>query len=313
MRVVIAGTGQLGMAVMEPLLESGHEVAGLVLNGRRTRSSIRRWFETSTLLGSLDAPVRAARRRRIRIFWMDDMSAEALKPISRTKPDLLITCGFGIILKKPALDLPAIGCINVHSSLLPKHRGPMPFNWVILRGDEQTGVTFHVTAESIDAGPILDQRSIPVAPSDTAMTVYRRCCELARQRVVAVVDRIAREGLGGAAQDEACASYDRPLTFEDFRIDWSKPAIEIDRLIRAATPYLPAHFTFRARRIDVDRCSWDAAPVSAAAGEVLSADPHVRVAAGAGSITILRAAMREPFLWPWPNALHYARAGSRLG
>ena len=145
MRVVVAGTGRLGAAILEPLLESSHEVAGLVLNGQRTRGVWRRYQATSPLLGLLDAPVRIARQSAIPMVWLDQMELSHVDAVANLKPDLLITCGFGIILKKPLLSIPTIGCVNVHSSLLPKHRGPMPFNWVVLQGDTETGVTFHVT------------------------------------------------------------------------------------------------------------------------------------------------------------------------
>lgn len=312
MRIVVAGTGRLGAAILEPLLAGPHQVVGLLLNGRRTKGAFRRFRKTSAVFGVPDDPVRIAVRFGVPTLWLDGFTAAALAPIAARKPDLLITCGFGIILKQPLLALPSVGCINVHSSLLPKHRGPMPFNWVVLEGDEQTGVTFHATTDVVDGGAILDQHALAIAERDTAMTVYRRCCDVARHRVQKVVDAIAREGLQGTPQDERLASYDPPLTTDDLRIDWSRPAHDIDRVVRAGTPYLSANFTYRERVIDVERVFPIDTPVDATPGTIIGTDPHLTVATGSGAIAIVRASIGRPLFWPWPNALSRPRIGARL-
>lgn len=313
MRILVAGTGRLGAAVLELLLNGPHHVSGLVLNGRRIKGRLRRQLHVSPLGGQVDPAIRIAKRWALPLVWLDPDAPGSLDRIASLEPDLLITCGFGIILREPLLTLPRVGCVNVHSSLLPKHRGPMPFNWVILHGDSQTGVTFHVTTAVVDGGDILDQRAIPVTDRDTAVSVYNRCCELARHRIAHVVDAIESDGLHGTPQNEDEATYDPPLTAADLRIDWSRSATEVDRTVRAGTPYLPARFQYRNRLIAVERTlPLDASTAGLQPGTVVATEPHVTVATGTGCIAIVRAAVTSPVLWPWPNAFSRPRAGSIL-
>lgn len=312
MRILVAGTGNLGAAILEPLLEGRHQVAGVVLNGKRTRGRFERYRTTSPFFGTLDPTIRLAKRWGLPLFWLDPSSKRSVDSLARLEPDLLITCGFGIILDGVLLSLPRIGCMNVHSSLLPKHRGPMPFNRVILAGETQTGVTFHVTTRKIDAGDVLDQRAIPVTGHDTALSVYRRCCELARHRIAFVVDQIDANGLQGMPQNEAEASYDPPLAPADLRIDWSRPASEIDRVIRAGMPFLSAHFVYRGRAIAVERALWNEAPVDAPPGTVVATEPHITVATGKGIVVLVHASLMRPVVWPWPNGLSRPAIGAVL-
>ncbi len=173
MRIVIAGTGKLGVCIAEPLINSKHQIVGILQNGRQTKG-IKRIFNRLFLgiLGGRDSILHFAFKHRIPVFWIDKLNEEELKPIRELSPDLIITCGFGIIFKKRILTLPKIGCINVHSSLLPRHRGPNPFYAVIRQGETQSGVTFHIMDEGIDTGPIIAQQSFPILDTDTAYTVY---------------------------------------------------------------------------------------------------------------------------------------------
>lgn len=312
MRILIAGTGALGMAVMEPLLASRHKVVGLLLNGRKTRGALGRYAATSWF-GFADGPVGLAREKRVPVFWLDRMTPEALAPLASVEPDLLITCGFGIILKPPLLSLPAIGCMNVHSSLLPKHRGPMPFNWAILAGDAETGVTFHVTSEAIDAGDIVEQRAIALTNRDSSMSVYQRCCDEVRRCVLEVVDRIDAEGLRGTPQDESLATYDKPLSESDLTIDWSRPADEIDRLVRAGSAQFPARFFCRSNTVYLARTSYDLSAGNHPPGTVLEDARPLRVATGHGVVSLLQASVTRPILWPWPSVFSHPKIGDTLG
>jgi methionyl-tRNA formyltransferase len=228
------------------------------------------------------------------------MDEHELAPIRVAEPDLLITCGFSIILKRSLLDLPCIGCVNVHSSLLPKHRGPNPFCQVILQEEERSGVTFHVTEETIDSGDILDQRSYALGPDDTAIAAYLKACALVARRVVPVVDAIAENGLQGLPQDPALAQYDRKLRGDDVRIDWTQPAKDINRAVRAHTIGLYARFLHTQNLIRVAISSYDDTPTDKPPGTVIQTQPHTTVATGKGTLTLLAAYTASPITWPWP-------------
>ncbi len=312
MRIVIAGTGALGLAMLKPLLGSNHDVVAVLQNGRRKRSWFQRWMATSPWLGSIsDATVGLAVTHRIPILWLDSMTPEALAPIRALQPDLIITCGFGIILKKSLLDLPTMGCINVHSSLLPRHRGPMPFSRVILDNDSESGVTIHVTEAGVDTGAILEQRTLALSQDDTAMSVYRNACVLAARMVLPVVDGIAKNGLAGTPQNEAEASYDPPLSSEDMTISWDSTAEEIHRVVRAGIYPNRARFVYKGREIHLLYTEMDVSPVDAVPGSVVQDDP-LKIATGLGTITVLSAHSTCPVSWPWPAVWNAPRVGTVL-
>lgn len=301
MRIIIAGSGLLGVSVMEPLIESGHEVVGLIQNGRNTPAGKR---HTGMLRLSFTPPSVSTRslamRNRIPVHWLDTMGEAELGPLRALDPDLIVACGFGIIFKRPLLDLPNIGCINVHSSLLPEHRGPSPFAHVILAKRARSGVTFHVMDEDIDTGDILHQAAFKIAPMDTGLTVYEKASRLAGDHILDVVDNVELNGLCGTPQDSAKASYDPRMSNESAMIDWRQPAEDIERLVRAAIAYYPAWFTHRRRLIRVTRATFDPRPVDAPPGRVLETAPYPVVATGRGRLIVHAAHITAPIPWSWP-------------
>jgi methionyl-tRNA formyltransferase len=174
MRIALAGSGLLAGKMLEAVRDSSHEVVAIIQNGRKTKGWRRR-YQTSRLGAFLYQRPWLARARRegLPIVYIDKMTENELAPLKALELDLVLVGGFSIILKKPLLELPRIGCINTHSSLLPKHRGPNPFSAVILVGESETGVTFHAMDEDIDTGGIIEQHRIPLKPTQCAVDVFR--------------------------------------------------------------------------------------------------------------------------------------------
>jgi len=254
MRIAVAGTGRLGINLLRPLLQSSHQIVAIVQDGRKTRGISQRL--TPVLGRYFGGPYHMAgraRARRIPIFWIDRMNEAELAPLRALRPDILLVGGFGIILKPPLLELPRLGCVNTHSSLLPKHRGPNPFYAVILAGEEESGVTFHIMEEGIDTGAIIAQFTFPIHEEDGMFDVYNRACECAAGHVVEVMDHIEQEGLAGTPQDESLASYDKKPIPADAWIDWNMTAAEIHRLVRAMSPTPMPKFQYRGRNVRVAR------------------------------------------------------------
>jgi methionyl-tRNA formyltransferase len=162
-----------------------------------------------------------------------------VEEIRSTKPDVIVVVAYGQILPKSILEIPPRGCINVHASLLPRWRGASPIQHAILHGDRETGVTTMFINEKMDAGDIILQRAEPIRSDDTAGTLHDRLATLGAQLLV--------ETLAGdfprRPQDESQATYARKLTKEDGRIDWTKPAVQIERQIRAMNPW-PGAFAY---------------------------------------------------------------------
>ena len=312
MRIAIVGEGHLAMGLMGPLLGSGHEVVALVQNGRASKGLRRSFLRAAgRIAGPFAGITGLALRRGIHVVWIDRMTEDELAPLRAQAPDVLLVGGFSIILKKPILELPRIGCVNVHSSLLPKHRGPNPFSAVILAGEEESGVTFHQIDEGIDTGPILEQFRFPIGPQDTALDVYHRACELGSRNVVEAMDRIEREGVHGQPQ-QGEATYDPKLRADDRYIDWTQSARAIERKVRALQPFFIARFHHGHRTVTTTRVHSDDTKASAAPGTVLSERLPVRVATGDGIVTILAAYASAPIPWIWPAPWNRLRSGDRL-
>ncbi|NIA14060.1 MAG: hypothetical protein GWP08_08260 [Nitrospiraceae bacterium] len=301
MRIALAGSGRLAASIMAAVLDSPHELVALVQNGRTRRGFGRALASaTSHVFGARTTVLGLAARHRVPLIWIDRMDQEELAPLRELKPDLLVVGGFSVILNKPLLKLARIGSVNVHSSLLPKHRGPNPFLAVVLHGEKETGVTFHIMEEGIDTGDIIEQYAFPLTDKDTSYSVYQRACNLARERVVEVLDGIEAHGLHGAPQDHKAATYDQRLAGDDTYIDWTRPASEIDRFVRACRPFVMPRFRSRGRNVYVTRIAWDDTPVDAAPGTVIESRPYVKIATGRGTVSILVAYVSSP-PWVWPS------------
>lgn len=314
MRIAVAGSGRLGTSVLAPLLESDHEIVALVGDGRRTRGFRRRLdpFVAGLFAGQHNF-LGLGIRRGIPMVWIDKMTPEELAPLAKTQPDILLVSGFAIILKPPILELPRIGCVNMHSSLLPRHRGPNPFHAVLRANEEESGVSFHVMETGIDTGDILDQTPFPIEPEDAMYDAYNRACETAAERVVEVMDRIAAEGLVGTPQDPALASYDPKPTEDDSWIDWNDSAEAIDRLVRSMAPSPMPRFLFDGKTITVARTDFDPTPVEEAPGTVLKNRPVLKVATGLGTIVLRVAFVRRPLPWIFPAPWARPAVGDILG
>jgi len=313
MRVALAGGGYLGARVFGALLGSRHDVAVLLQNKRLRHGTRNRWRQfAGRHLGGAGSVFSLARRAGLPVLWIDTMSEEELAPLRPIAPDVLLVCGFGIILKTPLLSLPNLGCINTHSSLLPKHRGPNPFAAAILAGDATTGVTFHIMDEGIDTGDILEQHEFALGPHDTALDVCFQAAEAAAEYVAAVLDKVEEQGLTGQPQDESAASYDERMTYENTWIDWRQPAAAIDRLVRAAALVPHAHFEHRGRDVFVTEAEFDDEPTAAEPGTIVSLDDGLRVATGRGTLLLRRAHVEIPFSWPWPPLMRPVQLGEVL-
>lgn len=312
MRIALAGSGGLAHGILRALLDSHHEVVALVQNGRTYRG-----VPGSLKLGLLRAfPLESSVtglcvRRRVPIVFIDKMNDAELAPLRALQPDLLLVAGFSIILKRPILDLPRVGCVNVHTSLLPRHRGPNPFSAVVLAGERESGVTFHIIDEGIDTGAVVDQYAFEVTPKDTAMSVHHKGSKVAAEKVLGVIDTIARDGLRGTPQDETLATYDQRLSHEACRIDWTRSAEELHRLFRGCRPFMIPWFDWREGRVFVTIIKPDDTPVDAPPGMVMENRPRLRIATGKGSVVVVSAYTKR-FPWLWPSRWNRPEKGERL-
>ena len=284
MRVVFLGTGDIGVPSLKALATTGfHEVQAVFTQPDRPAGRD---------LKLRPPPVKvAARELDLPVFQPEKIRApDALDELVRLKPDVIVVAAYGQILPKAVLSLSPFGCINIHASLLPRHRGASPIHAAILEGDSQTGVTIMQVDEGLDTGDILFKVAAPIGPDDTAGSLHDRLAQLAPDALLACLDLLGRGTVSREKQDGALATYAPKLTRKDGEIAWNKPAEEIERRIRAMTPW-PGAYSFvtfgdiqailKIHRAEI----WEGS--SEPAGTVVSADDcGILVAAGNGGIVL---------------------------
>ena len=172
---------------------------------------------------------------------------EVIEALRDLAPDVIVVVAYGQILKTPILELPPLGCVNIHTSLLPYYRGAAPIQWAIANGETVTGVTTIFMNERMDAGDILVQRSVPIQPADTAGTLHDRLAVVGAEALLSTLDQMASGALVRHPQDDAEATLAPKLTKEDGHVDWTRSAREVHDRVRGFTPW-PGAFSLLPRR-----------------------------------------------------------------
>jgi methionyl-tRNA formyltransferase len=242
MRLVFMGTPAFAVPSLEALVDRGFPVAAVITQPDRPagRAGAPR-----------PPPVKAAAARLgLEVLQPETLrSPEALAALRAIAPDLIVIVAYGQILRRAVLDLPPLGCLNVHASLLPKLRGAAPIQAAIREGFAETGVTIMRVTPPLDAGPILAQAATPIRPDDTAATLGDRLAHLGAELLVDTIPRWQRGEIQPREQDETQATYSRPLRKEDGDLDWSEPAEALARACRAYTPWPGCYSSWDGRQV----------------------------------------------------------------
>src|SRR3990170_278800 len=227
-RIVFMGSPEFALPTLRRLIESEHEVVAVVCQPDRPAGRGR---------ALRPPPVKGlAEAHGLPVLQPERVNApDALAALRALAPDVIAIAAFGQILKQPLLDIPRRGALNVHASLLPKYRGAAPVAAAILAGEQVTGVTIMEVVLALDAGPILAQRALPIEPHDTTGTMTEKLAVLCADLLIDVLPAWERGDLVAQPQDDAAATYAPPVRREDARIDWSLPATDVWRCVRAYT------------------------------------------------------------------------------
>lgn len=278
LRVVFAGTPQVAVPSLEALLTSRHEVVGVVTRPDARAGRGRR---------QVKSPVReVAEARGLPVLTPSKPSdPEFLQELTALAPQVCPVVAYGALVPRSALDIPALGWVNLHFSLLPAWRGAAPVQHAILHGDEVTGATTFLLEEGLDTGPVLGTMTEQVRASDTSGDLLRRLAEGGSGLLVATLDALADGTMTPSPQPGEGVSNAPKLTSEDGEIDWTRPAFAIDRRIRACTPAPGAWTTHRGARLKLQPVQ-RTETAELAPGAVRAGKRDVLVGTGAGDVRL---------------------------
>jgi methionyl-tRNA formyltransferase len=237
---------------------------------------------------ALERGIAVAQPRSLRLDgkYPEDAAA-ARAALEEARPDVMVVAAYGLILPQWVLDLPRLGCLNIHVSLLPRWRGAAPIQRAIEAGDAETGVTLMQMEAGLDTGPMLFKSTTPITAEDTGGSLHDRLAALGAQALVQGVAALAAGTLVGEVQDDALATYAHKLNKDEARLDWSRPAVELERQIRAFNPWPISHSSLHGEPLKVL-----AAELGEGAGEpgrILAAGKDgLTVACGQGALRLTR-------------------------
>lgn len=296
MRIVFMGTPEFAVPSLRALCEHGYEVVGVFTQPDRPKGRGNRLTPSPVKEYALEQGIPVFQPEKIRRDGVDDLRALA--------PDLCVTAAFGQILSQEILDIPPMGSVNVHASLLPRHRGSAPINWAILQGDRQAGVTTMMMARGIDTGDMLLAASTDILPGETAGELTLRLSEIGASLLLETLQGMTDGSVKPIPQDEAQMTYDPMLTKQMGIIDWSEPAEAIVNRIHGLNPWPGCSTAIQGGRLKLLRAK--TACGSGAPGEILSADVKaglvIACGSGAAEIVQLQAPGGKPM-----NARDYLR------
>jgi len=236
LRIVFFGTPEFALPTLDALLESRHPVVGVVTQPDRPRGRGQKTSDAPVKSRAMAAGVPILQPERIK-------DAPFMDALAALRADLGVVAAYGKILTDAVLAMPRLGMINVHASLLPRHRGAAPVHRAVIEGELETGVTIMRVVKALDAGPMLAAARRPIGPDETSDEVERDLARLGAPLLVSCVDQLAAGCATETPQDDASATYAHRLKKEDGVIDWSLPAARVHNLVRGLHPW-PHAFTF---------------------------------------------------------------------
>lgn len=280
LKIVFAGTPEFGLPCLDALMNSSHHLMAVYTQpdrpagrGRKMQASpVKEWAITHNL------PVYQP---------LNFKSQEAIDELAALKPDLMVVIAYGLILPQKILDIPRLGCVNVHASLLPRWRGASPIQQAILHGDDESGVTIMQMDVGLDTGPMLIKASCPLSSNETAGSLHDKLTRLSAKPLLEALDLIAKQQAKPQLQDDALATYAKKINKEDGSINWQNPAGVIDRQIRGFNPWPIAYTQCKEELLRIHKALPADFTGEAAPGTVIQLDKKgMLVATGQGALLI---------------------------
>ncbi len=279
LRLAFAGTPELARKVLESLIQTGKHTVEMVLTqpdrpagrGRKIRQS-----EVKCCALENNIPV------------LQPTNASELKTEYLTNCDLMLVVAYGLLITPEILATPKFGCINIHTSLLPRWRGAAPIQRAIEAGDDESGITYMQMDNGLDTGPILKQIHCPIHAQDTGGLLHDRLAELSSNNINSFLSNIAENKVEVIKQNDSKASYANKISKQEAKIDWSRPAIELERKIRAFNPFPVAHTQIKDLNVRIWEANTKTDTQNLSPGTILNTKSSLDVVTGDGVLAITK-------------------------
>ncbi len=284
LRILFAGTPDFAVPPLQALLESNHELIGVYTQPDRPAGRGRKLQPGPVKVQAREAGIPVYQPASLK----DDAEVQQLRDL---RPDLMVVVAYGLLLPESVLEIPRLGCVNIHASILPRWRGAAPIQRAIQAGDGETGVSIMRMDKGLDTGPVYLVRTLPIASDETGGSLHDRLARLGAQALMEALPGIADGSLEPVEQDHAAATYAAKLEKKEAQIDWKMPAIDIERQVRAFNPWPVAFTPYENANLRI----WNAHAiegVTAEPGTVMSAAREgVDVSTGKGLLRVTRLQM----------------------
>ena len=284
MRVVFMGTPAFAVPTLVKLAETGHDVELVVTQPDRPVGRGQKLTPPPVKRKALELGLAVFQPEKIK-------TDEAYERLQAIAPDVIVVVGYGQIVPQRILDLPRRGCVNVHSSLLPKYRGAAPVNWAIVRGETVTGVCTMQIVKKLDAGDVLLCRETPIGENETASEVMERLAPMGAELLAETLEGLKAGTITPRPQDDEASTYAPMMKREDGEIDWSLSAQEIHNRARGFDPWPGAYTTFRGKRLHLRGTRVGAG--EAPAGAIVEAGQALAVGCGGGGMLLAHEVQME--------------------
>ncbi|EFE06493.1 methionyl-tRNA formyltransferase [Citrobacter youngae] len=281
LRIIFAGTPDFAARHLDALLSSGHNVVGVFTQPDRPAGRGKKL---------MPSPVKVlAEEKGIPVFQPVSLRPqENQQLVADLHADVMVVVAYGLILPKAVLEMPRLGCINVHGSLLPRWRGAAPIQRSLWAGDSETGVTIMQMDVGLDTGDMLHKLSCPITADDTSASLYDKLAELGPQGLLHTLQLLASGTAKPEVQDESLVSYAEKLSKEEARVDWTLSAAQLERCIRAFNPWPMSYIVIDEQPVKIWQATVIDTPANAEPGTILEANRQgIQVATGDGILNLI--------------------------
>ncbi|XWJ92900.1 methionyl-tRNA formyltransferase [Phytobacter ursingii] len=280
LRIIFAGTPDFAARHLDALLSSEHQIVGVFTQPDRPAGRGKKL---------MPSPVKVlAEEKGIPVFQPVSLRPqENQQLVADLRADIMVVVAYGLILPKAVLEMPRLGCLNVHGSLLPRWRGAAPIQRALWAGDTETGITIMQMDVGLDTGDMLYKLSCPITAEDTSATLYNKLAQLGPQGLLATLTHIATGTATPEVQDEEQVTYAEKLSKEEARLDWSLPAAQLERCIRAFNPWPMSYFVIDDQPVKVWKASVINTPAKAEPGTIIEANKQgIQIATAEGILNL---------------------------